>query len=374
MSEKKETIVLIVDDEKFFLKKISDTVQALGYPCLTSDNADSALNNLRDNNVDIVLSDVVMPERSGIELLQRIKEIYPMTPVVLMSGRADMEITIQALNHGAFHFISKSEDIEIANALTKATAFNRSISDEVEHRLGLERKLSEQDTRIKDSMVMVQDLTVELVQRLTKMAEYRDSTTGTHNARLGHYSTVLAEAAGLSEEFIISISFASPMHDIGKVAIPDKILLKNGRLTEEEMDIIKSHTVTGHSILRGSTHPSIEMAANVALSHHERFDGTGYPYGIKGEEILIEGRIVSICDVYDSLRSERPYKQPYSHEQACDILMNGNERTRPEHFDQELLKTFRKVSRNFDEIYTSLQNDQRSGKNIMAFKLPQLAS
>jgi putative two-component system response regulator len=172
-----------------------------------------------------------------------------------------------------------------------------------------------------------------------------------HNKRLGIYAPRLAENLGMPPDFVESIAFAAPLHDIGKIGIWDKILLKPGPLTTDEFEIMKKHTITGANILSGSSYRKIQMTESVALTHHERWDGTGYPRGLKGEQIPIEGRIVSICDQYDALRSKRPYKPPYSHQGAMDILINGDNKTKPGGFDPRILKGFIKTASDFDQIY-----------------------
>jgi putative two-component system response regulator len=154
-------------------------------------------------------------------------------------------------------------------------------------------------------------------------------------------------------DFVETITFASPMHDIGKIGIPDNILLKPGSLTPEEFGIMKSHTTIGEKILSRSSHPYLQMAASVALNHHERWDGTGYLRGLKGEDIPIEGRIVMICDQYDAMRGKRPYKQPLSHQEAFRIITEGDGRTLPGHFDPKVLKVFIEISPECEKIFST---------------------
>ncbi len=194
------------------------------------------------------------------------------------------------------------------------------------------------------------------VQRLILASERKDTDTGEHISRMGVYSKRLAQELWVSEEFIDAIGFASPLHDIGKIGISDSVLLKQGRLTEEEFEIIKTHSMIGASILSGSSHSGIQMVETIALYHHERWDGSGYPAGLKGEATPLEARIVIICDQYDALVMKRSYKPPFPHEKAVEIITKGDGRTLPTHFDPNVLAAFIKISADFDTIYKENSN------------------
>jgi len=190
--------------------------------------------------------------------------------------------------------------------------------------------------------------------RLARASRYKDEETGAHIERLSHYAKSMALFVGWDARRAEGLFAVAPMHDVGKIGVPDAVLGKQGPLTEEEWEAIKQHPLLGASLLSGSASPLLEMAKEVALTHHERWDGTGYPCALQGEKIPIAGRIVMLCDLYDALRSQRPYKSAYSHTKTLDIMLNGNERTKPTHFDPNLLEAFREMHPQFDEIYSTV--------------------
>lgn len=352
--DNRETI-LVVDDEPFVLDAISSLLEESGYRVAPVASARQAQERLLRGDIDMVLTDIKMPEVSGIELLAFIHETYPDIPVILMTAFPELEATIEALKRGAFDFILKPfHRDQVSYALEKGIRFGRLVRQEKEYKESLEETVRKRTRELSDALELVRDTSLEIMHRLTIAAEYRDRETGAHIRRVGVYAKMVAEAMHMPREFIEAIAFASPMHDIGKVGVSDAILQKPGELTEEEFEIIKAHTVIGAAILAGSRHYFIKLAESIARTHHERWYGTGYPDGLAGDNIPIEGRIVMLVDQYDSLRTRRVYKPGLDHETTVRILTEGDGRTLPAHFDPTLLRLFADMAPRFEEVFETL--------------------
>jgi len=323
-----EVNILIVDDEPMIRDLLENTMGRTNYFCSFAENGKIASEMLSEKIFDVVVTDVDMPVMDGIELARIIKSQFT-ADVIVMTGQISRYQYDEIINLGASDFVEKPfSPREIVLRINRVLR---------ERYLKLEAEKAHEE--LKDSYI-------DSIHRLVMAAEYKDENTGDHIVRIGQYCSFIAEQLHLSKDFQETINYAAPMHDIGKIGIPDKILLKPDKLTHVEFETIKTHAQIGARLLSRSKSKILQMAHEIALSHHEKFNGKGYPGQLKGTMIPISGRIVAIADTFDALTSKRPYKDPYPHDIVYDIL----KKERGEHFDPDILDVFIKNFDRFVEI------------------------
>lgn len=338
--------ILVVDDEVQIRRVIRKVLSADGYDVLEANGGDEALETLAHNDVDTVLLDMRMPGMTGIEVCKRIRSTgrHAHTPVVFLSGASERSVRREAREAGADDFLAKPfDEAELRARIRNSVSHHRHRAGMAQEsaRLRIEvdgqtRALHEARMALDRARRELEAAQVQTIERLTKAAEFRDDETAAHLQRMSEYSRLLARKVGLDDYTSEMIRTASPMHDVGKIGIPDSILLKPGRLTPDEYEVMKKHAEIGYNILGGSDSKLLQLAASIALTHHEKYNGSGYPQGLKGDDIPIEGRIVAVADVFDALTSERPYKKAWPLERALKLLVDG----RNEHFDGKLVDLF----------------------------------
>ncbi len=355
--------ILVVDDDDGIRQLLVSQIKAVGHPCRSAVNGEEALDLVVvEPRPALVVSDVQMPGLSGIELLQRLKRLDPNLQVVMVSGHHDMAVVRQALRDGAYDYLIKPFELEeLANTVSRALEHYHLLKQNEAYRLNLEKMVEAQTREILET----RDLSLIT---LAKLAESRDNDTGLHLDRMAEYSRRLAYEVArrgsygdlLDDQFIHQLYRSSPLHDIGKVGIPDAILLKPAALTDVEFNVMQRHTTIGGDTLRSvidihKGHTFLMMAMEICYSHHERWDGNGYPSGLVGSQIPIAARIVTLADAYDAITSKRPYKQAYDHEEAIRRIT----RDRGLHFDPVLVDAFLECHVDFesikDRINTSLE-------------------
>jgi putative two-component system response regulator len=340
--------ILVVDDKAANVLLLERMLRGAGYASVTSTTEPREVCALhRANNYDLILLDLQMPGMSGFEVIEALKEIEAGGYLPVLVITAQPEHKLRALTLGAKDFISKPFDladvlVRVRNMLEVRLLHNR-----------LRRYNEVLELRVRERTADLQESYLETIFAMTRAAEHRDEDTGKHVQRISYYSRELAGALGMDADFTDRIFFSSPMHDIGKIGVDDQVLLKPGGFTPDEWEAMKAHTAMGAQILGNSKSPYLRMGAEIALNHHERWDGGGYPAGKSGEAIPLAARIMNICDVYDALRSRRPYKPALDHATAMETITRGDGRTQPGHFDPAVLASFCSNGRAFGNIYAT---------------------
>jgi putative two-component system response regulator len=329
--------ILIIDDEERIVRVLERLLAGGGYTSVTSTtDAREAVAAFIEHEPDLVLLDLHMPHVDGYEVLAGLQHYIPAdgyVPVVMLTGDLSPTARQRALSMGVQDFLSKPFDplevlLRIKNLLeTRAL------------HLMLQRQNDLLEEKVEQRRQELQEAQREILDRLALAAEFRDDDTRQHTARVGEISAKIAQEMGLPDSVVDVIRKAAPLHDLGKIGMPDDILLKLGKLTDDEFDVMQSHTEIGARILSGSSHAILQTAEQIALTHHERWDGSGYLNGLAGENIPLASRIVAVADVFDALTHRRPYKEPWPVDRALDEI----ERLQGQRFDPRVVSALRQV-------------------------------
>ena len=374
--------VMIIDDEMLVIKVVKRYLSAEGYANFVMvDDSRQALEKIWEEQPDVILSDIHMPEVSGLDILRARQKNAKLTsiPVLILSGSSGNEVMREALELGATDFLAKPVDPYALSLRVQNALIVKSHHDHLaRYALDLEEQVSRRVKQLEDSRE-------QIVHCLARAAEYRDNETGEHIIRVGKYCRVIAKELGFSEKYCREIELGAQLHDVGKIGIPDSILLNPGRLTSEEFDVMKTHCGVGLEIMeplsqqdgeRVRSHassggfimdsvdsPMLQLAASIARTHHEKWDGTGYPGKLAGEAIPIEGRICCVADVFDALCSERPYKPKFPLKKCLEIMLSE----RGTRFDPKVLDAFFARFAEIEEIRQTY-NDQTTVEKIQQLK------
>ena len=357
--------VLVVDDEEAARRLLARILEQNGYTCSTAAGVDEALSLLAAETFALVVTDLDMPGRSGLDLIKEVTREHPSVATLMVTGKGDRTIAKSVLETGAYGYMTKPLDpdevtIAVFNALIRrnleleARRNRDQLEDMVRSRTS---DLWQNSIELEQVLEQVRASQEETVQKLALVAELRDDETAEHTERMSRFCGLLAERAGADRQRTEMIRLASLMHDIGKVGVPDSVMRKPGPLGPEENEAIRQHAHFGYTILKESNSELLQMAATIAWTHHERWDGTGYPCGLKGDEIPFEGRIAAIADVFDALTSDRVYRKAYSLTEAVEHMRAE----RGKHFDPVLLDLF------LTDLHGALRIIQQtgSGREVM---------
>jgi putative two-component system response regulator len=347
VKRREPSVVLVADDEDRNVQMLEMLLQTDGYSTIAAQSGIEALALAAEQLPDLIIVDAIMAKVDGFETVRRLKA-DPRTsviPIIMITALDDRESKLRGLGAGAEEFLSKPVDG------AEVTVRVRNLLRLKEHGDLLRNYNDSLEQQVKERTMQLEEAYRDTVFTLVRASEHKDEETGHHIRRISYYCRLLAAEMGMTGEFVDAIYHSSPMHDIGKIGIPDHILLKPGQLTEQEWSIMKTHCELGANILALGRSPYTRMGADIALNHHERWDGSGYPNGRKGENIPLAARIMQICDVYDALRSRRPYKSPFDHARSVTIISQGDGHTMPDHFDPAVLASFLTHSGHFDAIY-----------------------
>ncbi len=368
--------ILIIDDEDVIRSLLEKFCRQLGYEAVVAPSGEAGI-ELLDPSLDLVLLDFDMPGLNGLEVLEHIRHTEPYSdlPVIMVTGNGARALRIRALEAGVNDYLTKPFDLSELKARTATMLQARRTQLKVIHqRNRLEQIVAERTVELRESLAntertraFLEESYRDSLHRLSIAAEYKDELTANHVTRVGHFAALIGRKIGLAEPDVHILSEASRLHDVGKIGVPDAVLLKPGRFTPQERQIMERHCDIGARILSDSPSPILHAARVVAKTHHEWWDGSGYPDGLTGEEIPLYGRICAVADVFDALTSRRPYKEPMSNARSYGILAEGRGRQ----FDPVLVDTFLACEPDIESIQNHFVTDPDQTSPLRARNLQQ---
>lgn len=354
------TRIMVIDDEERNLRLIEAMLIPHGYEVFKANDGETGLKLVNKIAPDVILLDIMMPGLDGFEVTKRLKKSNETSriPIIIVTALTEIEERVKALELGADDFLSKpvdkSELVARVKSLVKVKAYNDHI---LNYQRELEEEVAKRTGELQLALSRIKTMSLDTIFHLSRAAEYKDEDTGAHIKRMSNYAACIAKRMGLPDEDVESILYAAPMHDVGKIGIPDRILLKPGKLNSEEWIIMCTHTSIGEKILTGSDSEFIKLGAVIALNHHEKWDGSGYPRGLRGEEIPLPVRIITIADVFDALTSRRPYRlYEFSSDEAYKII----EKTNKIHFDPSVFDVFKNCWNEILKIKDEYSNESEN--------------
>jgi len=362
--------VLIAEDNENNRDILRRRLEKDGFRTIEAVNGVETLARMKQFHVDLVLLDIMMPEMNGYQVLERMRvdSSLETIPVIVITAVNDIESAVKCIELGAEDYLPKPFNATLLKARISASLEKKRLRDqEQEYRVYIERYNRNLEERVMRQVRQITSAQIATIFAMSKLAESRDPETGAHLERMREYCRLIAETLShkkkyemiVDRQFIDNIYAASPLHDIGKVGVPDNVLLKPGKLDVPEWAVMKTHPIIGAETLRAvdRQHPGnnfIKTGIAIAEFHHERWDGSGYPYGLKGERIPLEARILALGDVYDALTSRRCYKEPFTHERTREIILEGA----GQHFDPEIVEAFLEMESEFIRIRTFYRDDE----------------
>jgi len=360
------TEILVVDDEPAIRDLLQEGLKASGYFCTIASNGYEALDRLKEREFSLVLSDIDMPRMDGVKLLRALREGHPDIEVVMITGVVDVEVALQAIRMGASDYLTKPFNLEeVRFTIQKVLEKRRLILENREYQRNLEEKVAERTAQVVLKRQEIESLFEKLqssyettLKALAAALDTRDTETQGHSVRVSEYTAVIAQRMGVKEAELTDIRRGALLHDVGKIGISDAVLRKSDNLTPEEWAEMKLHPEIGHRILSGILF--LERSLPIVLSHQERYDGSGYPRGLRGEEIPLGARIFAVVDTLDAMTSDRPYRRALTYEHAREEII----RNRGIQFDPRVVEVFLAIPpEEWETIHRSVSSSLRAGEN-----------